>query len=163
MYDLGSQLYHYQSIGITCLQNIFRYLQDEHLDKKKTPLPNANCWQLIPCQSGTPQQQNGKFQQSVQINVYIFLFSSYIMVFMEGYDCGVYACMFADRLSKDGLSSCLPEDATRNRERLVLSLIQRSPLLKYSGVVQTQIEGVRQHATNSTFWIQRRVATQMSR
>jgi hypothetical protein len=152
MYDSGSSRYAYQSIGkngIRCLQNLFRYLQDEHMDKKKTPLRNANCWQLIPCQSDTPQQQNGKFQQSVQRNVYIFLFSSYIMVFMEGYDCGVYACMFADRLSKDGLSSCSPEDATRNRERLVLSLIQRSPLLEYAGVVlrreqQTQIEGVRQ-------------------
>jgi hypothetical protein len=65
MYDSGSQKYNYQSIGVNgilCLQNLFRYLQDEHLDKKKTPLPNANHWQLIPCQSDTSQQQNGKFQ-----------------------------------------------------------------------------------------------------
>ena len=65
MYDSGSLLYNYRSIGkngIYCLQNIFRYVQDEHLDKKKTPLPNADRWQLVPCESNTPQQQNGKLR-----------------------------------------------------------------------------------------------------
>jgi hypothetical protein len=57
--------------------------------------------------------------------------------------------MFADRLSMDSLSSCSPEDATRNRERLVLSLIKGGPLLAYCGVVmrpeqQTAIEGAGQ-------------------
>jgi hypothetical protein len=72
------------------------------------------------------------------------------MFIMEGYDCGVYACMFADRLSKDGLTSCSPEDATRNRERLVLSLIEkRGPLLEYHGdevqpEQETAIKGVGQ-------------------
>jgi hypothetical protein len=57
---------------------------------------------------------------------------SYIILFaIEGFDCGVYVSMFADRLSKDGLSSCSPEDATTNREQLVLSLMERQPLLKY--------------------------------
>jgi hypothetical protein len=63
MYDSGSRLYNYQSIGkngIRCLETLFRYLQDEHLDRKNAPLPNTNRWQLIPCQSDTPQQQNGK-------------------------------------------------------------------------------------------------------
>jgi hypothetical protein len=46
--------------------------------------------------------------------------------------------MFADRLSKDGLSSCSPEDATTNRERLVLSLMERQPLLKYDDQEQTE-------------------------
>jgi sentrin-specific protease 1 len=137
MYDSGSRLYNYQSIGkngIHCLQNVFRYLQDEHLDKKNTPLPNASHWQLIPAQNDMPQQQNGKFQSVVlhhETVSILFLFSSHIMFFMEGYDCGVYACMFADRLSKDGLSSCSPEDATKNRERLVLSLVKKGPLLEY--------------------------------
>jgi hypothetical protein len=84
IYDSGSRLYNYKSIGkngVRCLQTIFRYLKDEHLDKKKTPLPNANRWQLIPCGSDTPQQQNGKFQSVLQEqNVYIFLFSSHIMI-----------------------------------------------------------------------------------
>jgi hypothetical protein len=64
MYDSG-QRYNYKSIGkngFVCLEIILRYLKDEHLDKKKTPLPNANCWRLIPyCQSDIPQQSNGKF------------------------------------------------------------------------------------------------------
>jgi Ulp1 family protease len=84
MYDSGSQLYCYQSIGkngISCLQNIFRYLQDEHLDKKKTPLPNANCWQLIPCQSDTPQQQNGKFS-SLYKEMSTFFYSPLISWFL---------------------------------------------------------------------------------
>jgi hypothetical protein len=55
--------------------------------------------------------------------------------------------MFADRLSsKDGLRG-RPEDATTNREQLVLSLMKRAPLLEYSIVVvlqeqQTETEGV---------------------
>jgi Ulp1 family protease len=84
MYDSWSRLYNYQSIGkhgIRCLHNIFWYLQDKRCDKKKTPLPNAKCWQLIPCQNDTPQQQNGKLQSVVHGNVCIFLFSSHIMVY----------------------------------------------------------------------------------
>jgi hypothetical protein len=50
--------------------------------------------------------------------------------------------MFADRLSKDGLSSCSPEDATRDQERLVISLVQKVPLLAYYTEQQTEMEGV---------------------
>jgi Ulp1 family protease len=63
MYDSGSRKYNYQSIGkngIRCLETLLRYLEDKHKHKKKTPLPNTNRWQLIPCQSDTPQQQNSK-------------------------------------------------------------------------------------------------------
>jgi Ulp1 family protease len=62
MYDSGSR-YNYKSIGkngFRCLEILFRYIQDEHLDKKNTPLPNANHWQLVPCHCDTPQQVNGK-------------------------------------------------------------------------------------------------------
>jgi hypothetical protein len=58
--------------------------------------------------------------------------------------------MFADRLSKDDdLTSCSPEDATKNRERLVISLVKRGPLLEYHGEVhqpeqRAEFEGVRQ-------------------
>ena len=42
------------------LQSLFRYLQDEHMDKKKSPLPDLDDWKLIPCQrKETPLQNNG--------------------------------------------------------------------------------------------------------
>jgi hypothetical protein len=132
MYDSGSQLYEYKSIGKNgsrCLEILFQYLQDEHLDKKNTPLPNANRWQLIPCQSDTPQQSNSKLIRSSRCHYLTMLVSHRAF---KGYDCGVYACMFGDRLSKDApLTSLSPEEATRNRERLVLSLMERQPLLEY--------------------------------
>jgi hypothetical protein len=60
---------------------------------------------------------------------------------MEDYDCGVYACMFGDRLSKDAaVTSLSPEEATRNRERLVLSLVERQPLLEYVGLAINEVE-----------------------
>ncbi len=47
--------------------------------------------------------------------------------------------MFGDRLSKNAsLTSLSPEEATRNRERLVLSLMERQPLLKYDDQEQTE-------------------------
>jgi Ulp1 protease family, C-terminal catalytic domain len=48
--------------GMEYMEHLFRYLQDEHLDKKKGPLPDADEWKLIPCDpSETPQQLNGTF------------------------------------------------------------------------------------------------------
>lgn len=54
VYDsMGSGGQHY-------LDSIFRYLQDEHLDKKKCPLPDLDQWELVTCTASTPQQRNGK-------------------------------------------------------------------------------------------------------
>jgi Ulp1 protease family, C-terminal catalytic domain len=48
--------------GMEYMEYLFRYLQDEHLDKKKGLLPDADEWKLIPCDpSETPQQLNGTF------------------------------------------------------------------------------------------------------
>lgn len=47
--------------GEDYLQHFFRYLKDEHMDKKKIPLPEADSWKLVPCTNDTPQQRNGKF------------------------------------------------------------------------------------------------------
>eukprot|EP00980_Cylindrotheca_fusiformis_P008183 scaffold1734_cov196-Cylindrotheca_fusiformis.AAC.5 len=58
------------------LESIFQYLQDEHMDKKKCPLPDIHEWELVGTTRDTPSQRNG-------------------------YDCGVFTCMFADFLSKD--------------------------------------------------------------
>jgi Ulp1 family protease len=45
--------------GKKYLENIFQYLQDEHKERKKCPLPDVGKWALIPCQQTTPAQQNG--------------------------------------------------------------------------------------------------------
>lgn len=43
------------------LDVLFRYLQDEHQDKKKEPLPDADQWQLICTTRDTPRQNNCTF------------------------------------------------------------------------------------------------------
>jgi len=51
-----------------------RYLQDEHKSKKTSPLEDADSWKLLNIEPPPPQQNNG-------------------------YDCGVFTCFFADRIS----------------------------------------------------------------
>jgi Ulp1 protease family, C-terminal catalytic domain len=46
--------------GIMYLEAIFKYLQDEHVDKKKTPLPQLDEWQLLTTAADTPRQKNGE-------------------------------------------------------------------------------------------------------
>jgi hypothetical protein len=49
--------------------------------------------------------------------------------------------MFGDRLSKDAMLPALsPEEATQNRARLVLSLMDRRPLLEYVGLTNIEVE-----------------------
>ena len=43
------------------LDAIFRYIQDEHKDKKKSPLPNPEEWTIVPTTTDTPRQKNGEF------------------------------------------------------------------------------------------------------
>ena len=45
--------------GMSYLRHIFQYLQDEHQDKKKEPLPNLEEWRLVACTDDTPRQKNG--------------------------------------------------------------------------------------------------------
>jgi sentrin-specific protease 1 len=54
MYDsMGSNGMHY-------LESLLQYVKDEHQAKKGTPLPDAHEWRLVPCESDTPRQRNGK-------------------------------------------------------------------------------------------------------
>lgn len=46
--------------GDDYLRHMFRFLQDEHMDKKKQPLPDADSWQLVTCTNDTPRQRNSK-------------------------------------------------------------------------------------------------------
>ena len=87
--------------GEMYLQVLLQYLQDEHLDKKKTPLKNPELWELVPCTNDTPRQQNGN-------------------------DCGVFTCMFADFLSTDrSFEGFRPSDMSLYRQHIALSIVKR--------------------------------------
>jgi Ulp1 family protease len=45
--------------GDEWLEAVFQYIKDEHMDKKKCPLPDEDQWELVPCARGTPRQLNG--------------------------------------------------------------------------------------------------------
>ena len=53
------------SSGGRYLEALFNYIQDEHMDKKKSPLPDVDSWQLVPTQRDTPRQTNGRFLRSI--------------------------------------------------------------------------------------------------
>ena len=87
------------SAGMDYVEFIFQYLQDEHLDKKKSPLPNLEDWKLVPCQvESTPRQLNG-------------------------YDCGVFTCMFLDFCSTNNPLLFDQSHVTQCRERIALSIL----------------------------------------
>jgi sentrin-specific protease 1 len=85
--------------GMIWLEGIFQYIKDEHMDKKKFPLPERETWRLIPCQANCPQQDNG-------------------------YDCGVFTCAFADYLSLDKEPNFGQSHVTELRNRIALSIIK---------------------------------------
>jgi Ulp1 protease family, C-terminal catalytic domain len=47
--------------GTRYLKALFRYLNDEHQDKKKAPMPDVDQWKLVESQATTPRQLNGAF------------------------------------------------------------------------------------------------------
>ena len=49
------------SDGSRYLNALFSYIQDEHMDKKKTPLTDIDEWELVPTQRATPRQRNGTY------------------------------------------------------------------------------------------------------
>ena len=77
---------------------LLRYLQDEHLDKKKTPLPDIKEWKLVPRRE-TPRQHNGD-------------------------DCGVFTCIIADLLSIDLPLTFDQSHINQIREYIALSIIR---------------------------------------
>ena len=57
------------------ITHALRYLKDEHMHKFNSPLPDIRDWNLVDNNSSTPKQENG-------------------------YDCGVFTCLFAEALAK---------------------------------------------------------------
>ena len=78
------------SNGNRYLDALFKYIQDEHLDKKKSPLSDLDSWQLVPTQPTTPRQTNGKLFQYLTtmwpccheflLNIILFSHSCYLNV-----------------------------------------------------------------------------------
>eukprot|EP00948_MAST-09A_sp_MAST-9A-sp1_P003234 g3234.t1 len=89
---------------------IFRYLQDEHMDKKGAPLPDIDDWKSYSLGSrGSPQQRNG-------------------------YDCGVFTCMGFDYLEAgrpllDGWFKQANIDLCR--ERIGIAIMNNKAPLQY--------------------------------
>ena len=85
--------------GTYYLEGLMRYLKDEWNAKKGGELPDVDKWELVTCEQDTPQQENG-------------------------FDCGVFTCMFADFLSLDRPLSFSQEHITQCRERIALSIMK---------------------------------------
>ena len=93
------------SPGHDYLEALFRYVQDEHQDKKGAPLPDADAWELVPCNPATTPRQ------------------------LNGYDCGVFTCMFVDFVAKNCPLTFGQEHITQCRQRIALSILQGRAIL----------------------------------
>jgi sentrin-specific protease 1 len=86
--------------GMYYMKALLQYLKDEWASKNNgQELPHLSEWKLVSTTLDTPRQKNG-------------------------YDCGVFTCMFADFLSMDSPLSFTQEHITQCRERIALSILQ---------------------------------------
>ena len=91
--------------GELYLNATFRYLQDEHKDKKQCDLPDPDAWSLVPTTANTPQQHNG-------------------------YDCGVFATFFAHWMSIDATEPDFDQsNIIHLRRRMMLSILDKDILV----------------------------------
>ena len=77
---------------------LWKYLKDEWADKKGGELPNQKNWRIIGNRDYVPHQDNG-------------------------FDCGVFTCVFADCLSLDRPLSFDQRYVTQCRDRIALSIL----------------------------------------
>ncbi|XP_018324219.1 ubiquitin-like-specific protease ESD4 [Agrilus planipennis] len=90
---------YYDSMGGSnrrCLDALLNYLQAEHMDKKKTKYDVSN-WELESVKD-IPQQMNGS-------------------------DCGMFSCTFAEFLTRDAKITFSQEDMPYLRRKMVLEII----------------------------------------
>jgi sentrin-specific protease 1 len=86
--------------GYHYTQGLMRYLKDEWASKRgKAELPDADKWCIVGAEKGVPTQKNG-------------------------YDCGVFTCMFADFLSLDRPLTFNQTHINQCRERIALSILK---------------------------------------
>ena len=96
---------YYDSMGSankTCLESLYKYLQEEHLDKKKRSL-DVTGWKLINVKD-IPQQMNGS-------------------------DCGMFSCAFAEVLSRDADVTFSQENMPYLRRKMVLEILETRLLI----------------------------------
>jgi Ulp1 family protease len=74
---------------------VLQYLQDKHLADYGVVLPNICNWSTSPCSADTPRQNNG-------------------------WDCGVFTCMFVDRLMQMRDNNLFSQDEMHHYRRLIL-------------------------------------------
>ena len=80
------------------IEGLLNYLKDEWKAKKGGDLPDADSWRLVTCTADTPVQENG-------------------------FDCGVFTCMFADFISMDKSLVFSQEHITQCRKKIALSIM----------------------------------------
>jgi len=85
--------------GMYHMKGLLNYLKDEWRAKKEGELPDADKWRLVSCTRDTPVQENG-------------------------FDCGVFTCMFADFLSMDKPLTFSQEHVAQCRKKIALSIMK---------------------------------------
>lgn len=99
------QINYYDSMGKPnnhCLEVLFKYLIEEHLDKKKTPFDKSG-WKVSNVKD-IPQQMNGS-------------------------DCGMFACTFAEYLSRDSPITFAQENMPYMRRKAIIEIIEGKLLI----------------------------------
>lgn len=116
--------------GMDYLNHIFCYLQDEHEDKKKKPLPDVEKWELVQCDPGvTPQQRNGMWVVFVDVCwrsslTHTSIAALHVLALTAAVvDCGVFTCMFAELVSRDCPLAFSQEHIPQCRERIALAIL----------------------------------------
>lgn len=96
----NQEINYYDSMGTpnrVCLESLIKYLQEEHLDKKNCNYDTSN-WSLTNMKD-IPQQMNGS-------------------------DCGMFSCTFAEFLSRDAKITFSQDDMPYLRRKMIVEIIQ---------------------------------------
>lgn len=103
IYMKKKEICYYDSLsgdGMDYLKALYKWIQDESINKKEYELPNENEWKLNNNPENVPQQNNG-------------------------YDCGLFTIMCADTISDDlPLSIYSQEDMPMNRLKVAASIVR---------------------------------------
>lgn len=90
---------------VFCLDAILNYLNDEWKRLHEgEELPNLKDWKIVTSTTGIPKQENG-------------------------FDCGVFTCMFADYIHQNKALDFTQTDVTQYRERIASSILRGDLLL----------------------------------
>jgi sentrin-specific protease 1 len=89
--------------GYHYTEGLLKYLKDEWASKKGGELPDLDKWTIVGAEKRIPRQKNG-------------------------YDCGVFTCMFADFLSMNRPLTFNQTHINQCRERIALSILKGAAL-----------------------------------